>query len=258
MDYFSEMVSSYEGLTPIETHGGHLVKRDDLFSIGGVNGGKVRTCWHLAQGAKGLVTAGSRQSPQVNIVAHIAKKLNIPCRVHMPRGKLSPEALAAKKSGAKIFQHKAGYNSVIIKRARDDAADLGFMEIPFGMECKEAAEATKHQVENIPAAAERIVISVGSGMSLAGVLHGLMEFNLKIPVLGVKVGADPIKRLNRYAPSGWEDMVDLVDSGLDYHTHSEISILGGLPLDPVYEAKCLSFLQDNDLLWVVGIRQTAK
>ena len=92
MDYFSEMVSSYEGLTPIETHGGHLVKRDDLFSIGGVNGGKVRTCWHLAQGAKGLVTAGSRQSPQVNIVAHIAKKLNIPSRVHMPRGKLSPEA----------------------------------------------------------------------------------------------------------------------------------------------------------------------
>lgn len=55
-------------LTPIEEHGGFLVKRDDLFRVAGVRGGKVRSCWHLAQGAEGLVTAGSRSSPQVNIV----------------------------------------------------------------------------------------------------------------------------------------------------------------------------------------------
>ena len=32
-----------DDLTPIEKHGGFLVKRDDLYSVGGVNGGKVRT-----------------------------------------------------------------------------------------------------------------------------------------------------------------------------------------------------------------------
>ena len=48
-------------LTPIEEHGGFLVKRDDHFNVKGGSGcgGKVRTCWALAQGAEGLVTAGS-------------------------------------------------------------------------------------------------------------------------------------------------------------------------------------------------------
>ena len=246
-----------DDLTPIEKHGGFLVKRDDLFSVGGVNGGKVRTCWNLAQNAKGLVTAGSRESPQVNIVAHIAKELGIPCRVHTPEGTLSEEVHAAKSIGAEVIQHKAGYNSVIIKRAKDDSLKTGFKEIPFGMECEEAIKATKYQVKNIPFETKRIVIPVGSGMSLSGLLHGLKEQGLSIPVLGVKVGADPVKRLNKYAPKNWQDMVVLVDSGIDYHQHAPKSKLGDLTLDPVYEAKCLQFLEEGDLLWVVGIRKTS-
>jgi 1-aminocyclopropane-1-carboxylate deaminase/D-cysteine desulfhydrase-like pyridoxal-dependent ACC family enzyme/DNA modification methylase len=257
-DCFSVEVSNYQDLTPIEKHGGYLVKRDDLFSIGGVNGGKVRTCWHLAQGAKGLVTAGSRESPQVNIVSHIAQALQIPCRIHTPKGELSAEVKQARDLGAELFQHKAGYNSVIIKRAKDDALENNYREIPFGMECKEAVEATKLQVANIPSDVERIVIPVGSGMSLSGVLYGLREKGLDIPVLGVKVGASPEKRLSRYAPKGWEKMVTLVDAGIDYHVHAETTTLGALTLDPVYEAKCLPFLEKGDLLWTVGIRKTFK
>ena len=34
-------------LTPIEEHNGYLVKRDDLFNLGGVSGGKVRQCSKL-------------------------------------------------------------------------------------------------------------------------------------------------------------------------------------------------------------------
>ena len=254
---FQTNVSKYDQLTPVEQHGGHLVKRDDLFSVGGVNGGKVRTCWHLAQGAKGLVTAGSRESPQVNIVSHVAKALGIPCRVHTPEGELSPEVDQAVKLGADLFQHKFGVNRVIIKRAKDDAVEQGFKEIPIGMECKEAVNATKLQVDNIPPQTKRIVIPVGSGMSLSGLLTGLREQDLDIPVLGVRVGADPTKRLNTYAPKGWEQMVTLVDSDLDYHEHAPNSKLGDLYLDPVYEAKCLPFLEEGDLLWVVGIRKTS-
>mgnify|MGYP003312664843 FL=1 len=199
-DYFAKTYRNYDDLTPVEKIGEYFVKRDDLFAVNGVNGGKVRTCYYLAQNAKGLVTAGSRESPQVNIVAHIAKELGIPCRVHTPEGKLSPEVEAAKNIGAEVIQHKAGYNSVIIKRAKDDAIEQGFKEIPFGMECCEAVEATKNQVKNIPSDTKRIVIPVGSGMSLSGLLHGLIENNLNIPVLGVRVGADPTDRLNKYAP----------------------------------------------------------
>ena len=48
-------------LTPIEQHGPLYVKRDDLFEIAGVRGGKARTCWALAQGAK---RSGNSRQPQ--------------------------------------------------------------------------------------------------------------------------------------------------------------------------------------------------
>ena len=244
--------------TPVQRRGELWFKRDDLFEVGGVYGGKVRTCYALAQGAAGLVTAGSRQSPQANIVAQIARVMGIPCRVHTPTGELSPELLAARAAGAEVVQHKAGYNNVIIARAREDAAALGWANIPFGMECGEAVQATRAQAGNLPAEAQRLVIPVGSGMSLAGVLWGLRDAGLSIPVLGVVVGADPVKRLDTYAPPDWRDMVTLVPSGLDYHAHAEQDVIEGVALDPVYEAKCVPFLQPGDCLWIVGIRQTAK
>lgn len=246
-----------ELLTPIEQRGNYYFKRDDLFCVNGVCGGKVRTCWTLAQGeTQGLITAGSRQSPQVNIVAHIAQHLGIKARVHTPTGKLSPEVLNAQEIGAEVIQHKYGYNSVIIKRAKDDAQSSGWREIPFGMECIEAVNATAEQVVNIPKDTKRIIMPVGSGMSLSGVLTGLKKFNLNIPVLGVQVGAEPTKRLDKYAPENWRDMVTIVKSDLDYHKHAKVKEIEGISLDPIYEAKCLPFLEEGDLFWIVGIRKT--
>lgn len=241
---------------------GGYVKREDLFSIAGVNGGKARTCWGLAQGAKGLVTASSRQSPQANIVAHIARHLGIPCRIHTPQGVLSKELLDAKQCGADIVQHRAGYNTVIIARAREDAIMRKWVNIPFGMECIEAVEQTRKQVRNIPTSVKRIVVSVGSGMTLAGILHGLQGAKLSIPVLGVQVGANPRKRLAKYAPLFWEAMVSLVDCGIDYHTEIKGELIthegNTIYLDPIYEAKCLPYLRNNDLFWIVGLRKTAR
>ncbi|MCX5066642.1 pyridoxal-phosphate dependent enzyme [Micromonospora lupini] len=248
-----------DDLTPIEVHAGYRVKRDDLFTIPGGAGGKVRTCLTLARRATaGLVTAGSRQSPQVNIVAGVAASLGLPCRVHVPaaKGPLTPELAAARTAGAEIVEHRPGYNNVIIARAREDAAQHGWTEIPFGMECAEAVRATAAQVTNLPADAKRLVVPVGSGMSLSGILAGLTAAGNTVPVLGVVVGADPTGRLDTYAP-GWRDRVTLVQSPLDYHTPAAETELGDLPLDPVYEAKCLPFLEDGDVLWVVGRRETA-
>jgi len=248
-------------LTPVEWLGDERVwvKRDDAFAFAGVRGGKVRTCRVLAEGAPGLVTAGSRQSPQANIVAQIARRLGVPCRVHTPEGELSPELLAAKAAGAEVVQHPAGYNNVIVARAHDDAVSRGWREIPFGMECEEAVRQTSRQVANLPAGARRLVVPVGSGMSLAGILHGLAAAGRDdIEVVGVVVGADPEKRLNRYAPAGWASRVSLVPSGLDYHAHAPATRIGEIDLDPVYEAKCLPFLMPGDLLWVVGRRQSVE
>jgi hypothetical protein len=147
---------------------------------------------------------------------------------------------------------------VIIARAREDAKEAGFKEIPFGMECAEAVKMTSMQTQNIPQDTKRIVMPVGSGMSLAGVLQGLKQRKLSIPVLGIVVGADPSKRLDKYAPKDWQAMVTLLPSGLDYHDHASEKHIGDLRLDEVYEAKCLKFMEPGDLLWVVGIRQTSK
>ncbi len=240
-------------LTPVERLEEIFIKRDDLFEIAGVCGGKARTCWHLSQEAKGLVTAGSRHSPQVAIVASIADCLNIPCHVHVPQGINTPMIEFAIKKHATVLRHKPGYNGVIISRANKDALETGYTNIPFGMECEEAVRQTALQVANIPSEVKRVVVPVGSGMSLSGILTGLQMNKFNIPVVGIVIGADPRKRLNKFAPIFWQQMVTLVKSKYKYDEYRPAS-LGNIVLDEIYEAKCVEYLKESDLLWIVGKR----
>lgn len=246
-------------LTPVQRLKEVWLKRDDLFEVAGIRGGKVRTCWHLVQQAtpgQALVTASSRMSPQISIVARLGHKLGHLVRVHVPWAHTpTPEIDDGRAHGAAIIEHRPGYNSVIITRASDDARVSNSVLIPFGMECGEAVERTAEQVANLPPGARRLVIAVGSGMSTAGVLHGLQRAARSLPVLGVCVGADPTRRLDRWAPFGWRSMLSLVAAGVDYHAEVA-AVLDGVPLDPVYEAKCARFLQPDDVFWIVGIRAT--
>lgn len=254
--------------TPVQQYpyknGKIFLKREDLFRYPNSDqyGGKVRTCWALCKdakkkGCKGIVTAGSRSSPQCNIVATIAQSMNIPCRIHTPRGELGPEIQSAKNRGAEIVQHFPGYNNVIVKRCRDDASESGWFEIPFGMECQEAVIQTMNQTTNLPwEEIKRIVVPVGSGMSLCGILYGIagIDEEKRPEVIGVCVGSDPVKRLNKYAPDDWEKLCKLVKSDIPYHKSPEIQEICGVKLDPIYESKCVPFLREGDLLWIVGLR----
>lgn len=246
--------------TPIQKVGKIWVKREDLFNVYGANGAKARSCFYLVhnakmQGFKVITTAGSRKSPQINIVAQICKHLGLKFVAHCPMGVLSSELEEAQKAGAEIVQHKAGYNSVIVARAKTYAKENKAYEVPFGMMCREAVSQTFYQVTDLPEA-KRIVIPVGSGMNLCGLLHGLKQAGNPIKVLGVVVGADPVKTLNRFAPKDWENRVELVKAGVDYHHEEKNNIIGGIVVDPIYEAKCLKFLEDDDLFWIVGIRSS--
>ena len=253
-----------DALTPVQQVGDYWVKRDDLFAVGGSRGGKVRTCLALAQEAQQrgdttLVTAGSRHSPQVNIVAAVAEHMGMSAQVHVPAGDPTPEVTLAEQVGAEVHRHRPGHNSVIVRRAADAAAEPGNAHIPFGMEHPMAVTFTAAQVANLPAEVTRVVMPVGSGMSLAGLLLGLQDQGrTDVTVLGVKVGADPTDRLNKYAPRGWADMCTLVDAEDGYDAVPDDTYLHHLSLDPHYEAKCLPFLAPGDLLWVVGRRATAE
>jgi len=258
-----QIISNPNELTPVQLIDDVYFKRDDLFEIGGAVGGKARTASQFViknrTVGQGITTAGSRSSPQINILAKIGKAFGIPVVVHAPEGQLSDELIAAQDSGARIIQHKEGYNSVIIARSREFAAAENYLDVPFGMECEEAVTQNRQQVQNIPPEVNRIVMPCGSGMTLAGVLWGLRDTMRDIPVVAVRVGADPEVRLDKYAPPNWRDMVTIVDvDGSDYHSAAMVTTYNGIQLDPYYEAKCIDFLQPADLLWIVGIRPTMR
>lgn len=242
-------------ITPVEKIEKIFVKRDDLFEIAGVCGGKARSCYQLIRKKKpeGVVTTTSRMSPQGNIVASIAHLFKIPCYIHTPQGVLGYELQQAKKKNAIIIQHQAGYNNVIQYHAKKQALDFNLLEVPFGMVYADALPYIIEQVQNIPKNIKKIVVPVGSGFSFAGILHGLLKYQVKSEIIGISVGKDPTDILNQYAPKNWRDMGSIVKSRVNYHTEID-GFIGDLMLDPIYEAKCLPYLEPGDLLWVVGAR----
>lgn len=241
------------------------IKRDDRYVVAGQAGGKVRSCLaiiHDHPRGLPLVTASARVSPQQLIVASLGQLLAREVHLHVPASSKPSETLDRARAlglemGLHIHEHRPGHNSVIAARARQQAAAEGWVHIPFGMETWAAVNQTAHQVVNLPDAIERLVVPVGSGMSLAGILQGMMVRGVNIPVLGVMVGADPTRRLDKYAPYFWRQMVDLVPAGSDYHVRAEYTSFAGIELDPYYEAKAAAHLQPGDCLWIVGNRTPA-
>jgi len=252
-------VISPDRVTPIERRGDIWMKRDDLFEVRGLRGGKVRTCLHLATTGQGtrLVTASSRHSPQAAITAAVASELGLSARAYVPAGDMTPQLEHAEALGCELVRVRPGYNTVVASRARVDAFDSRQTHIPFGMECEEAVEMTSRQVRYLPDFVRRIVVPVGSAMSLCGILRGLRRHgDMDTRIVGVQVGADPLPRIERYADPFWQAQITIVKSPLSYHDAFPKPTLHGVTLDAVYEAKCIPYLQPDDLLWVVGVRPT--
>lgn len=247
-------------VTPIEVINNIYVKRDDLYEFAGVNGVKARTALRLIPSdAKGVVTAGVRNTSQGIVVAYIAKEKGIPCFVVTPTGAVTPEIVEMQKAGATVMQVKPGYKTVVNARARELAEELGFAFIPHSMETPDTVKAIAPQVGFIPDSIKRninrIVVPCGSGMTMAGVLHGVEQFKLDVTVLGVGVGGKVEPRLDKFAPDNWRDYAEVVYSTYKYE-HEAPNKLGNLTVDPIYEAKALPFLEEGDLYWVTGIRKT--
>jgi 1-aminocyclopropane-1-carboxylate deaminase/D-cysteine desulfhydrase-like pyridoxal-dependent ACC family enzyme/DNA modification methylase len=245
--------------TPVEElPGGFFAKREDKWSRSGASGAKSRTMFRLAEsrGSKGIVSAGARYSPQIERAALVAKALGIPARVHTSEGSETPEMQTCRMAGAEVVQHTFGRLSVIKSRFKKDAeAHPNWLAIPFGVGIEEYADDVAAQVASIPDAVQRIVVPCGSGMTLAGILRGVEKSGRRLPVLGVSLGHDPAEYLERFAPRAHSGMFELVKSEMEFEAHAAVTNWLGIELDPMYEAKCIPFLQAGDCLWVVGIRE---
>lgn len=251
-------------LTPVQRIGDYWFKRDDLFETCGVHGGKARAAYDqitkaVSDGFNGIATAGARESPQCEIVSSICEKLGVRCALFMPSGK--PTSVMENICGNRlstIFPQRARYNNVLCSRARKYALENGWFYVPFGMESVETVRTTSKQVQNIPDGVNRIVCPVGSGMSMASILNGLSHFGrYDVEVVGVQVGKRAEKTIRRFYGDGDSKKIrfSLVDSGVDYHKPASLTSFCGIDLDPIYEAKCVPFLEQGDLLWIVGHRK---
>jgi 1-aminocyclopropane-1-carboxylate deaminase/D-cysteine desulfhydrase-like pyridoxal-dependent ACC family enzyme len=245
-----------EQLTPVQAlPGRRWIKRDDLFECNGSRGSKARAALAILTGAKGCTTAGSRHSPMGARVARVAEHLGIPCRVHYASSKeLSPEELDAQTHGAELVKHSVNYLTALRSKAREDAKRRGWVFVELGVESAEFVDLSRKQVANCPPEAERVVIPVGTGMALAALLHGLDDYGRsELPVLGVVVGMQPEKWLKRWAPANWQSRVELVKAASPFSEPAEDRYLCGVLVDAHYEAKCLPFMREGDVLWSVAL-----
>jgi len=105
---------------------------------------------------------------------------------------------------------------------------------------------------------ERIVVPMGSGFSAAGILEGLDRYDIDLPVLGVRVGIDVEDTLDEWGPADWRERPDfkMVDSDLAYEERPETTSIAGVPVDPIYEAKALPYVEPGDLFYIVATRET--
>lgn len=253
--------NEYDTPTPLETRGAFLFKRDDLWNHGHSTGAKSRTMLKHHNGAAGLISGGTRISPQIERVALTAKQLGVPCRVHTGNGKFTSEMQTVIDAGGELLQHRPGYLTVISKRLHDDAAahpDWQFW--PFGMGRQEYIDDIAIQVAALDLGDfNDIIVPCGSAMTLLGILQGLDNVGAREhqKVIAITLGADPTDRLDKFRP-GWRDdpLLTLTPSGIDYEKTANPNAIEGITLDPHYEAKCVPFLKERDLLWIVGLRQS--
>lgn len=237
--------------------------RNDLTTFEhGVNGGKAICINRLineaiADGYTGVVTAGSRTSPQIEIVSTMCMARNISCDIFVPKGQPTKILqFIEKATNATVHTSNAGYTSTATGQAKKFADDNNLFYIPFGCECYENIEEIFNVLKkhNYPEM-KHLIVPIGSGTAFVGVINALNKLGrTDVKVTGVQVGMEPQKIIDKFMTPDNEVTYEIVKSEYDYKDFYPNPILDGVELDPQYEAKCIPFLKDGDYLWIVGKR----
>ena len=264
--------------TPVEELNGYIIKRDDLFQVGNIRGGKVRQCMRVVYENLddikknyngGLITGGGLPSPMSSIVSSVAKYFGLKCVVTSPmydNSKIDYNRInvsLAQKLGATIYG-VGNYNPTGFNR---DIKELNkvydYYEIKFGMQSDYVIDTTSYQAKNIPNDLENLICVCGSGLNLLGILKGIVRYKKKIKnVYGIslshhfnnnkKLFYDTLPRNEKY-----DGELHIIRSPYSYQKilKSEIDFI-----DWTYENKSFVWMQENikpstkTLFWNIGIR----
>ena len=267
-------------LTPIEEHKGYLVKRDDLFNLGGVSGGKVRQCSKLVydnldhilnECNGGILTAAGIPSPQSCITSAVAKYFGLKCLITIPhypdhiKDSYRVNASLSQKFGATVY----GVGNPNISGPELDAKKLvsetGYFQIKFGMNGRDVIRTVSKQVENVPDEVETIVGIAGSGLSMLGVAIGCRMFDKNVKTIYAVSLSDYVNKnkkmwYDKFHPlSKFKGEFQVVQSNYPYQ--HKLKLDESLPLDQTYEAKAWDWMVKNIepsekvLFWDVGIKE---
>ena len=277
-------------LTPVEEYNGIYFKRDDLYAPYGENfitGGKIRQCRHLVESNleqihkefnSTITTAASIHSPQNPIVARVAKEFNLKCLIGI--GGTTVEKAKQRKGielcldlGAevKILSEHYAFNNVLYSRLGKLCDENPMFKILFGYSMKthkdSIVDTIADQVQNVDC--DSLYVIVGSGVTLNGILEGVMKYNKKFQIIGLQpFGHDRRKTMHPF-PELWE----LTENGGIYtkiRSHRYKYITGkypynallkknvGFDLDMIYESKGFEMMEkiikpnEKSCYWVVG------
>jgi 1-aminocyclopropane-1-carboxylate deaminase/D-cysteine desulfhydrase-like pyridoxal-dependent ACC family enzyme len=249
------------GVTQVERRGSLFFKRDDLFEFEGMRGAKVRAAYGLVLRAKEagcscIVSHGSRYSPQLGILSVVGKSLGVGVHGFVASGNDTPVVNMAKKKGAIIHYVKDGHSPVVRARAVEFASENGFPVVPFGMRDDFSVGLTKSQAVSLfrsewAGQFRRVVVAAGSGVNLAGIILGMRECGVSVPVLAVMVGHDCIDYVEELC--GSLNNVSFIQSSFKYNREGVYSCVNGVDIDLRYESKVVPFLEGDDLFWLVGL-----
>jgi len=135
----------------------------------------------------------------------------------------------------------------------------------IGLYPESVLDTTANQVKNIPDKLQNMVISVGSGIQMAGILRGIVKYKKQIEnIYGVCIGPDRRKRIDYYAnPFEYFPLPNYKMVTLDtQYGKGATEFFDGGQMDELYEAKAYRWMKDNinlkekTLFWVVGRRLT--
>lgn len=273
-------------ITPVEYIDGIYVKREDLFrpySFSNANGSKLRQCILLVRknidkAKNGIITGTSVVSPQSVICASVAKGIGVPCTIMFGGTnenslQKKPYPMIAKSLGANIvIGSKLGYTSVLQAKATKYAEDNDLFQIKYGFDLMgnldAFIESVALQVQNIPEV-DNLVITVGSAITLIGVLYGMAIYNKNIKnVYAYAIAPNRLDKIRKYRDLIYFSYgvslpihkVRYIDyfAQVGYNYNKSISEkIGNVVLHPKYEAKTYNWLKQKHfdgetLFWIVG------
>lgn len=272
-------------ITPIEEYNGIWYKRDDYFrpfTDIDLNGGKVRQCISLVQNNfdhiinecdNRLGTASSVHSPQGIIVARTAKEFGMKSILAIGN-QMSLEKVLSKHSNLNIayklgcdvrIVSKLGYNTVLYHRLQNMPEKMFYVlfGLNAGIYSESIIDTIAYQTQNLPIDLDHLIITVGSGISAAGILIGLKEYNIQIKKITlVQIsGYDRKKLINKLV--GHRYFFDrpeyhfVVDKTYPYTKWLEVDC--GFEMDGRYEAKAydwmiknIDYKNEKTLFWIIG------